>query len=87
MAPFNVEKFGFPNVYPTDTPTLKGANRHEHGCQVNFVPGVSHVHAAGILDYELIAFDGPGDAGEHADEHAAIPLGSLTTSTGSGPAC
>ena len=38
------------------------------------------------LDCELIALDGPGDAGEHADEHAAIPLGSPTISTGSGRA-
>ena len=45
-APFNVEKFVFSNVYQTDAPTLKGANRHEHGRQLNIVPGGSQLRGA-----------------------------------------
>ena len=33
----------FPSLCPTDAPTLKGANRHEHGRQLNIVPGGSQL--------------------------------------------
>ena len=39
MPPFNAARFVFLHVPPTDATTLKGASCHEHGRQVNFVPG------------------------------------------------